>query len=74
MERDACAFYQAALAKTSDAAVRQLLGDLAAEESKHYDLAGLMEAQQKTSGAREKEDESEQRRFVPQVVQPGLAG
>ena len=74
MERDARAFYQAAVAQTSDAAVRQLLGDLAAEESKHYDLAGSMEAQQKTSGAREQEDESERRRFVLQVVQPGLAG
>ena len=74
MERDARAFYQAAVAQTSDPAVRQLLGDLAAEESRHYDLAGSMEAQQKASGAREKEDESERRRFVLQVVQPGLAG
>ena len=74
MERDARAFYQAAVAQTSDAAVRQLLGDLAAEESKHYDLAGSMEEEQRTSGAREKENESERRRFVLQVVQPGLAG
>ena len=74
MEREARTFYQTAAAQTSDAAVRQLLGDLAAEESKHYDLAGSMEVQQKTSGAREKEDETERRRFVLQVVQPGLAG
>ena len=74
MERDARAFYQAAVAQTSDAAVRQLLGDLAAEEAKHYDLAGSMEEEQKTSGARDKEEESERRRFVLQVVQPGLAG
>ncbi len=74
MERESRAFYQAAVAQTSDASVRQLLGDLAAEESKHYDLAESMDEQQKTSGAREKEDESERRRFVLQVVQPGLAG
>ncbi len=74
MEDDSRNFYHAAVAQTSDATVRQLFGDLAAEESKHYDLAGSMEAQQKTSGAREKEDEAERRRFVLQVVQPGLAG
>ena len=74
MEQEARAFYRQAIAQTSDAGVRQLLGDLAAEESRHYDLAGSMEARQKTSGAREQEDESERRRFVLQVVQPGLAG
>ena len=74
MERESRAFYQATIAQTSDAAVRQLLGDLAAEEAKHYDLAESMDEQQKTSGARDKEDESERRRFVLQVVQPGLAG
>ncbi len=74
MEQEARAFYQKAVAQTSDASVRQLLGDLAAEESKHYDLAGSMEQAQQTSGARGKEDESERRRFVLQVVQPGLAG
>jgi len=74
MEDEARNFYEAAIARTSDAAVRQLLGDLAAEETKHYDLAEAMDEQQKVSGAREKEDESERRRFVLQVVQPGLAG
>ena len=74
MERDARAFYQAAVAQTSDAAVRQLLGDLAAEESRHHDLAGSMAERQKTSGATDQENESERRRFVLQVVQPGLAG
>ena len=54
--------------------MRQLLGDLAAEESKHYELAEEMDEQQKASGAREKEDEAERRRFVLQIVQPGLAG
>jgi rubrerythrin len=74
MEQEARDFYQAAIARTSDASVRQLLGDLAAEESKHYDLAEAMDEKQKASGAREKEDDSEKRRFVLQIVQPGLAG
>ena len=74
MEQEARNFYQAAIAQTSDAAVRQLLGDLAAEESKHYDLAESMDEQQKASGARDKEDVSERRKFVLQIVQPGLAG
>ena len=74
MEQEARNFYQAAIAQTSDAAVRQLLGDLAAEESKHYELAGEMDEKQRLSGAREKEDVSERRKFVLQIVQPGLAG
>ena len=74
METEARNFYQASIAQTSDAAVRQLLGDLAAEESKHYEMAEEMDAQQKASGARAEEDKSERRRFVLQIVQPGLAG
>ena len=74
MEEEARNFYQAAIAQTTDAAVRQLLGDLAAEESKHYDLAEAMDEKQKASGAREKEDDSGRRKFVLQIVQPGLAG
>jgi hypothetical protein len=54
--------------------VRQLLGDLAAEEDKHYHLAEEMEEEQKRSGTRAKEDEAGRRRFVLQIVQPGLAG
>jgi len=74
MEDQARNFYQLAIAQTSDAAVRQLLGDLAAEESKHYELAEEMDEKQKASGAREEEEKTQRRRFVLQVVQPGLAG
>ncbi len=74
MEEEARNFYQQAIAQTSDAAVRQLLGDLAAEESKHYELAEEMDEKQKASGARQKEDDSDRRKFVLQIVQPGLAG
>jgi rubrerythrin len=74
MEQEARNFYQAAIAQTTDATVRQLLGDLAAEESKHYELAEEMDEKQKASGVQEKENDSERRRFVLQIVQPGLAG
>ena len=74
MEDEARKFYELAIARTSDAAVRQLLGDLAAEESKHYDLAEEMDEAQKKSGARDKEDDSAKRKFVLQIIQPGLAG
>src|SRR5471032_1206197 len=74
MEDEARKFYELAIAQTSDASVRQLLGDLAAEESKHYELAEEMDEKQKASGAREKEDDSGKRKFVLQIIQPGLAG
>lgn len=74
MEEEARNFYTAAIGQTSDASVRQLLGDLAAEESKHYELAEEMDEAQKKSGAREKEDDSVKRKFVLQIIQPGLAG
>jgi len=74
MEQEARNFYTAAIAQTSDASVRQLLGDLAAEESKHYEIAEEMDEAQKQSGAREKEDDSVRRKFVLQIIQPGLAG
>ena len=74
METEAQNFYAAALGQTEDAGVRQLLGDLAAEEGKHYQKAEAMDEQQKASGARATEEDSERRRFVLQIVQPGLAG
>jgi rubrerythrin len=74
MEEEARDFYAAAIVQTSDATVRQLLGDLEAEESRHYDLAEEMDEKQKASGARAKENDSERRRVVLQIVQPGLAG
>jgi erythrin-vacuolar iron transport family protein len=74
MEDEARNFYQAIIAQTSDAAMRQLLGDPGSEEGKHYDLAEKMDEKQKASGVSNKENESERRRFVLQIVQLGLAG
>ena len=74
MEEEVRNFYQLAMDQTSDAAVRQLLGDLAAEESKHYELAEEMDEKQKASGALDKEADTARRKFVLQIIQPGLAG
>jgi erythrin-vacuolar iron transport family protein len=70
MEAETTQFYESALEQTTDVSVRQLLGDLAAEERAHQDLAGRMLAP-KADG----DDEAAKRRlFVLQVIQPGLAG
>ncbi|HSI84460.1 MAG: iron exporter MbfA [Candidatus Methylacidiphilales bacterium] len=74
MEEQARNYYLAAAAEATDTDVRKIFGDLAAEEGKHYDLAETMQESQRASGAREREDDSERKRFILQIVQPGLAG
>jgi erythrin-vacuolar iron transport family protein len=67
-------FYERAIEHSTDAGIRQLLGDLAEEERKHASLAEHMETTQQASGALEEEAATRHRLFVLQVVQPGLAG
>jgi erythrin-vacuolar iron transport family protein len=74
MELDAARFYRQAASRTSDAAIRQLLGDLAAAEDAHEQAAGEIELRRLPASKREAEDENARRRFVLQVVQPGLVG
>lgn len=74
MELETKRFYEAALRRTTDAGIRQLLGDLAAEERKHAHLAEEMESAHRSSGALEEEAATRKRLFVLQVIQPGLAG
>jgi erythrin-vacuolar iron transport family protein len=74
MELESRRFYEAAAARTGDAATRKLLGDLALAESEHAATAQRFDTQQIASGARASEDESQRRIFLLQVVQPGLAG
>src|SRR6201994_1556905 len=74
MEQETKRFYEVAAQKSTSAPVRQLLNDLAQEESKHAKLAGELEEKQVKSGQRREEDEAARRTFVLQVVQPGLAG
>lgn len=74
MEMETKRFYESAIRQSTDAGVRQLLGDLAEEERKHSRMAEEMEATQRASGALEEEEATRNRLFVLQVVQPGLAG
>lgn len=70
MEVETRRFYEAACRRTTDAGIRQLLGDLAEEERAHSQTAeqiGLTKLS-------EDEKSKAKRLFVLQVVQPGLAG
>jgi rubrerythrin len=74
MEQDAARFYQQAASRATDAAIRKLLGDLAEAELQHERNASESEAKHLTGGKREAEADSAQRRFVLQIIQPGLVG
>jgi erythrin-vacuolar iron transport family protein len=74
MERDAARFYRLAAERTSDAGIRKLLGDLAAVEEQHQRDAAQLEVQNLTPEARQGEDDDERRRFILQIIQPGLVG
>ncbi|MCB1340066.1 MAG: rubrerythrin family protein [Pseudooceanicola sp.] len=74
MEQQAERFYAAAAARTTDAATRRLLGDLAAAEAGHRARAGELETRHLDVDAREAEDKAAHRQFVLTWVQPGLAG
>lgn len=74
MEKGAQDFYLRAAARTSDAATRRLLGDLAAAEATHEARAEELEAANLPAGARSDEDLTARRQFILTWVQPGLAG
>ncbi len=74
MERTAARFYRQAITRTSDASIRKLLGDLAEVEERHDQTAAHLEEELLTEAARHSEDEGERRRFILQVIQPGLVG
>jgi len=74
MEAETERFYLSAAARSTDVAVRQLLGDLAAEERRHEAKAEELEAEYVSTDVKSAEGESERRPFLLQIVQPGLAG
>jgi rubrerythrin len=74
MEADASRFYLQAAARATSADARKLLGDLAAAEMEHVQIAGRIEDAHMAGGAREREDEDARKRFVLQIIQPGLVG
>ena len=74
MEADAARFYRLAAERSTDAGVRKLMGDLAAIEDQHQLDAARLESKLLTDAARHKEDDDERRRFILQIIQPGLVG
>ena len=74
MEDQARQFYERAAARTTDAATRKLLGDLAAAEAAHEVKAEALIDVHLGAGARQVEDKSAKRQFILTWVQPGLAG
>jgi rubrerythrin len=70
MELETRRFYETAAKRTTDAGIRQLLGDLADEERKHIYTAQAMEAAADVNA----EQEAQKRLFLLQIVQPGLVG
>jgi rubrerythrin len=74
MEMETARFYSRAARRSEDASVRQLLGDLAAAEREHSDLADRLETAAVPPSARNEEREVSRRLFLLQVIQPGLAG
>jgi rubrerythrin len=74
MEEEAGRFYQEAASRTSDAAIRKLLGDLAAAEVQHVRSAEEITEKRLPGATRTREDDSANRRLILQIIQPGLVG
>ncbi len=74
MESDSIRFYENAARQAKSEGVRALLSRLAEAEHTHENMAGELVDDLKTSGGLQRENDSQQRRFVLQIVQPGLAG
>jgi len=67
-------FYEKSLERTSDTAIRKLLGDLAIAEREHESLAERLTEMHLDKETLDSEEETAKRFFVLQYVQPGLAG
>jgi len=74
MEHAAARFYRQAAARSTDASIRKLLGDLAEVEDRHEQTAVHLERELLTEKARRSENEDQRRRFILQIIQPGLVG
>jgi rubrerythrin len=74
MEAESKRFYQTAARRSTDAAIRQLLGDLAAEERRHEARAEQLQSEHLPAQVEQDEQATERRLFLLQIVQPGLAG
>src|SRR5580765_1554500 len=74
MELETARFYEKSATQAKDAELRQLLGDLAAEERKHEDTSMTFDPDHQPASERAAEARTARQLFLLQVVQPGLAG
>ncbi len=74
MESNASRFYHQAASRTLDVTIRTVLGDLAVAEAAHERTADEIDEEKPPTEARIREDDDARRRFVLQIVQPGLVG
>ncbi|NVK34542.1 MAG: VIT1/CCC1 transporter family protein [Rhodobacteraceae bacterium] len=74
MEEQAYRFYLQAAKRTTDAATRKLLGDLAEAEKGHESLALRLGEKHTPEDVQDEEHQLERKQFVLTYVQPGLAG
>jgi rubrerythrin len=74
MEIETKRFYENAARLSTDASVKLLLSELAAEEGGHISSAEHLETKALTPEARRSEEDTRRRVFLLQYVQPGLAG
>jgi len=74
MELETGRFYSKAAANTSDAELRQLLGDLAEEERHHEARTATLAPEGQPQDEHAAEARVARQLFVMQVIQPGLVG
>jgi len=74
MELETQRFYSRAAERTSDAELRQLLGDLAEAERRHEMASAALEPDRQPESEKEEEARVARQLFVLQVIQPGLVG
>ena len=74
MELETQRFYMRAAELTTDAEMRQLLGDLAEEERRHEVLSGQFDPAHQPESEQQAEAETARQLFLLQVIQPGLVG
>lgn len=74
MEAETANFYRQAAARSTDASIRKLLGDLAEAEVSHEHSADRLIEKNVPSSVKAVEDEASRRMFVLRIIQPALAG
>jgi rubrerythrin len=73
MEAETQRFYRLAASRSTDASIRKLLGDLAEAEQAHEHRADQLSSKLSDKQIRT-EDQTAEKKFVLQYVQPGLVG